>query len=120
MGMNAPPPPPPMNNGYGGYQDNGYQDNGYGGYQENGYDNGYQDNGYQAEYYEEEKPAATGFLAALQNSKLKKVEVSETPAPAIPEGPSLLQTLSSAMAQRRIEIKEDEADDNDWDDDDWE
>ncbi len=52
---------------------------------------------------------------------MKKTDPSEPKGPAPPtEGGSLLTTLTTAMAQRRINIEEDAEEDEDWSDDDWE
>eukprot|EP01119_Soliformovum_irregulare_P007786 TRINITY_DN2026_c0_g1_i1.p1 TRINITY_DN2026_c0_g1~~TRINITY_DN2026_c0_g1_i1.p1 ORF type:complete len:447 (-),score=124.03 TRINITY_DN2026_c0_g1_i1:24-1247(-) len=127
----APPPPPsfggpPRQSQYGG----GYEDQGYGGGGYDDYGGGY-DGGYDAAPGPPPPPPPSGggsgggFLAQIrQGAQLKAVQVDDTRE--MPSsgggGGGLLETLSSAMNARRINIKEDEQDSggSDWSDDDWE
>jgi len=75
---------------------------------------------------DDQPPASNSFLAAIQSKQLKKADPSENkgmlPSLDSEQGTTLLHTLSSAMAQRRINIKEDDKGDDDddgGDDDDW-
>jgi len=92
-----------------GYNQNGYDQNGYG--EGDNYASGNEPPPPPPPPQEASGGSQSGLLMALSAAKLKKVEVSEQETPAYSTGPSLLQTLSSAMAQRRIDIKEDEAGD---------
>ena len=65
------------------------------------------------------------LLAAIRKGvQLKAASPSDLPPlPPTSSGPDLLSTLSNAMKQRRVDLKdeeEEEDEDDDWDDEDWE
>lgn len=85
-----------------------------------GYDNGYS-NGY-AEPQQEEVETVSPLLAQLRGAKLTKVEEEErNNEPPAPSGPSLLETLSKAMTERRQNMQEttEDGDDNWSDEENW-
>jgi len=139
----VPAPPPrgsPQNGNNDGFEENSYNQSSYDhndydqdSYNQSGYSNDgtdlsdYGTNGYSGSA----SPTGTSnsLLAAIQNKNLKKVD-SDEHRPEVDEphtggGMDLLTTLSNAMAQRRVNIKEDDADlrddddGGDWSDEDW-
>jgi len=72
---------------------------------------------------ETEISGGSGLLSAIQGTLLKRVDVAASPLPDIDaqQEQTLLGVLSQAMADRRVNINEDEegSSDDDWSDEDW-
>jgi len=102
------------------YADQSYDDQSY----DNNYDQSYDDNYDDGTPPPPPPPPTSGLASALKGVQLKKADTSYdlNPPPESGGGGSLLATLSSAMAQRRIDIKEDDTqnDNDDWSDEEWE